>query len=439
MALAYARKISIPIAENNMEGYHNFTNIEYFIYKSENFNFKNKNDMVIRNELLSRAPFYYQNGLIILNPRIKTYWTKTKDQIMKNINTNLNSAKLNSMKLKINQDGINILNNKEKTSKIIDRLFNEVDNINKLKKLAKIFTGLIDDPSNKNFNPQNIDINIFQQLCESLDYKIDTINIFDNNKSLIIQKLNKNSINKKKINNKIYNIQNGGTIIIDLAAWAITFLLVGFCAALYDCSGLLRSFIGVIGFPFCLAIFSVYYTIAFTIATIGWACGSNQKLEDLFIISQTTPPLSMNNFTYFTKNNISNSNKLAYNKLITNKLITNKLITNKLINNKLITNELTNNKLKKKETKEERHERHVREREEEKKEKKLTETKDERHQRHILEREIYEKKKKRKLIETNEERYKRYIREREEEKSKKQKQKNAVTNKKRSQRNVRER
>ena len=198
MALAYARKISIPTAENNMEGYHNFTNIEYFIYKSENFNFKDKNDIDIRNELLSRAPFYYQNGLIILNPRIKTYWTKTKNQIMKNINSNLNSTKLNSMKLKINQDGMNILNNKEKTSEIIDRLFNEVDNINKLKKLAKIFTGLIDDPSNKNFNPQNIDINIFQQLCESLDYKIDTINIFDNNKSLIIQKLNKNSINKKK-------------------------------------------------------------------------------------------------------------------------------------------------------------------------------------------------------------------------------------------------
>ena len=71
--ITYTSILSNPPPNNNMEGFHNFTIIEYFIY-----NKKLCGELTNYNDLVSYSPFYYSNGLFHINPLAKDYYLENR-------------------------------------------------------------------------------------------------------------------------------------------------------------------------------------------------------------------------------------------------------------------------------------------------------------------------------------------------------------------------
>ena len=162
--IAYTSILSNPPPSNNMEGFHNFTRIEYFIY-----NKKLCGELTEYNDLIEKSPLYYANGLFHINPKIKEYYTELKEGL----------AKDHEFIKVIKTETIKEKNKKNPTAKVfnIDELINNIDLLNNSRILSKIFE-------------QNFIYNVefkssefksrFYTVCEEFNFQIDTICIGDN-------------------------------------------------------------------------------------------------------------------------------------------------------------------------------------------------------------------------------------------------------------------
>jgi hypothetical protein len=155
--IAYTSILSNPPPSNNMEGFHNFTLIKYFIY-----NKKLCGELTNYNDLISYSPFYYSNGLFHINPLAKNYYLENRSELIEysnNINKNFET--------KLEQKLVETIN--------LDELMNNIDLLNNSRILTKIFEEKF--IYNVKFNSKEFKTN-FYTLCEEFNFLIDTVSVY---------------------------------------------------------------------------------------------------------------------------------------------------------------------------------------------------------------------------------------------------------------------
>ena len=178
-------RLSIPPPSNSLEGFHNFTQIEYYIYFddiAEPQRLLNNNFDIA--SLREKSPFYYANGIFHINPNIMTKWKEKEKVIIDEIN------KINNVPI-INKDSKNKL----------DELINAIPLINDSRILAMLFEKNIINQNDEKFKEN------FCILCEELKNTVNTIVLVKNKR--IITKYKKN-INTITDSSKNVLIQTGG-------------------------------------------------------------------------------------------------------------------------------------------------------------------------------------------------------------------------------------
>ena len=201
--------LAIPKAANNLEAFHNFNSIQYFIYKKEIIDghervLKDSRGKIDLNKLLEMAPLYYQNGLLFINPKIKEKWVEQKSSIAKIIKKNPKMQNKNSEVEKLTTE------EKENAEKInIEDLINLIDLFNNTKLLTKFFEKhIIEYNFEHNNNNSFINENMFNKFCELFGNYIDTIAIYKD--GIKIREYSK-PINTTNIT----KIQKGGDFLVD--------------------------------------------------------------------------------------------------------------------------------------------------------------------------------------------------------------------------------
>ena len=237
ISLARLSSLAIPKPSNNLEAFHNFNSIQYFIYKKDvidKFNIKDPK------KLLQLSPLFYQNGLLYINPIIKQilnnkylkYYIKNFikngykkkdykknysklerdkipniDEILKNFlkNDNLKNFIKNKSYV-IDPDIIKKLNleNLDRNNISIDEFISKIDLLNETQILRIFFEYYIIE-YNINHSENNYFINNknFDNFCKLFNNMFDTIEIFnydkENNLYISVKKytINSHEINKQ--------------------------------------------------------------------------------------------------------------------------------------------------------------------------------------------------------------------------------------------------
>ncbi len=208
-ALAHISKLAIPTPSNDLEAFHNFKSIEYFIYKKD----KLKNiDSKFSQKLFELCPLYYQNGLFCINPLLKNLWNDTAESRSEYFK---NAKKSNTTSI----EHKDISNFNEVYKFDYGDLLDNIDNFNKSDFLRKMFENKIIEYKIKRGNEDyNINQNNFIRFCKLFHNYIDTIAIYEygelkhtftipDNKIIKSRNNNKGSQNK---GNQNKGIQNGG-------------------------------------------------------------------------------------------------------------------------------------------------------------------------------------------------------------------------------------
>jgi hypothetical protein len=346
--------VSIPKPSNNLEGFHNFDKIEYYIYNSK-LKLSEKYDS---EEYAKLCPFYFSNGLFSINSQFKTYFNKhnsdledyikNKDnieQLLKNINnkTSNNGKKLNFIKKNISVN---------KADKLIDlnKMINTIDIDKCGKYLGYIFQKEIINLRNNN---NYINIENFNLFCKELNNTVDSIVIFIDGKNIYnytydiknIIKFGKKSIlypdNLKKYisNNNLNtntnantnaNLQYGGDgeaeafclflrifpASLGIFIWfAGTFIgaVAGFLFSLYECLGWRKNiFKTILGYVPCV----IWNTFFITIFSSALAFDFALPIIFMEAVSSGAPNSII--YMFFWNNNSSSSgspNNVFFNKI----------------------------------------------------------------------------------------------------------------------------
>ena len=212
-ALGRLTSLGIPKASNNLEAFHNFNSIQYFIYKKENINDLDLNNSI---KLLELSPLYYQNGLFYINPKLKELWKMQHESFNNYLKKNPDIRnllpekpvlnKLNTEQKNLLKDNIAKNNNLETIP--LDEFIEKVDEINQTQFLRKIFeNNIIEYKINHGNNKSFIKEENFDNFCKLFNNYIDTIAIFDNGKLLKEYTVPNNEI---ITNTKKKNSQSGG-------------------------------------------------------------------------------------------------------------------------------------------------------------------------------------------------------------------------------------
>ena len=212
-ALGRLTSLGIPKPLNNLEAFHNFNSIQYFIYKKENINYSYLNNPI---KLLELSPLYYQNGLFYINPKLKELWKKQQESFNDYLKKNPDIRnllpkkpvlnKLNTEQKKLLKDNIAKNNNFETIP--LDEFIEKVDEINQTQFLRKIFENkIIEYKMNHGNNKSFINKENFDNFCKLFNNYIDTIAIFENGKLLKEYTVPNNQIITNKTKTQI---QSGG-------------------------------------------------------------------------------------------------------------------------------------------------------------------------------------------------------------------------------------